>query len=145
MRRFFIILFMLWTTSSSSLGYPESYSPFEKGESPPAVKLCECGIFNNAPGKLDILYFVPTNIPPNQVVKLQSIKRDSDEMWQVTVQDRTGMPLSKPATNDMPTDSVRVFTSDLNLDGQPDFIVEVWSGGGRIGFHRVNKDLSSVR
>jgi len=29
----------------------------------------------------------------------------------------------------MPTHSIRVFTADLNQDGEPDFIIDIWSGG----------------
>jgi len=50
--------------------------------------------------------------------------------WIVAISDTHGKSLmSAPFTNSMTSSLMEVFSGDLNQDGIPDFIVNVWSGG----------------
>lgn len=128
MKRFLVTIFILWATCSSSPSYQKSYSPFEQGESPQEVAFDECVASGGDAKNPDTFYFSISNASSSPTVKLQLIKIPWD-MWQITVSDRSEKPLCNPVTNDMPSHIIRVFTADLNQDGDPDFMVNICSLG----------------
>jgi hypothetical protein len=119
------------------LAYPASYGPFPPGHEPAVVALTPCALVREVkPPAADTddnagairEYRLPAVGQGQKQITLAL--RGTTNGWAINLRDAQGqrlMPVS--FTNSMTTAQIEVFTCDLNGDGQPDFIVNVWSGG----------------
>lgn len=120
------------------LAYPPNYGPFPPGHEPSAMPLVKCELvcefkppasndFQNPDGAVRE-YRLHTVGQGQQQIILSL--RGSTNGWKINLRDAQGKNLLPvPFTNSMATDQMEVYSCDLNGDGQPDFIVNVWSGG----------------
>jgi len=120
------------------MGYPPSYGPFPTGHEPAAVTLDKCELVREVkpPATNDFQN-------PDGAIKeyrLHSVGKSQTQItlalhgttngWAIGLRDAHGKNLMPaPFTNSMMTSQIDVYSCDLNGDGQPDFIVNVWSGG----------------
>ncbi len=116
------------------LGYPASHGPFPPRHEPTAMKLAPCDLVREVKTlNGDILGTV-------REYRLQAVKsrqgqitltlRGTTNGWAIGLLDGHGKNLLPvPFTNSMTGFQMEVFSCDLNGDNQPDFIVNVWSGG----------------
>lgn len=116
------------------LGYPTGYGPFPPEHEPAAITLDECKLaYEIKPAGNEIngairRYRLTAAEPSRKQIEL--VLRGITNGWEINLrdaQDRNLMPAS--FTNRMTTSQMEVFSGDLNGDGEPDFIVNVWSGG----------------
>jgi hypothetical protein len=65
------------------------------------------------------------------------IRLQRGDGWDINALDANGAPLlSAAASSDELSFVTKVFTADLNRDGKPDFIVNIWSGGSGLAAER---------
>jgi hypothetical protein len=120
------------------LGYPAKYGPFQPGQEPAAIVLDKCGLvrevkppttneFQNPAGAVrEYLLQAGGQGQPQFTLAL----RGTANGWVINLRDAQGRNLMPaPFTNRMTSSQMEVFSCDLNGDSQPDFIVNVWSGG----------------
>jgi hypothetical protein len=120
------------------LAYPPNYGPFPPGHEPSAMPLVKCELvcefkppasndFQNPDGAVREYRLHAVGQGQQQIILSL---RGSTNGWKINLRDAQGKNLlSVPFTNSMTTDQMEVHSCDLNGDGQPDFIVNVWSGG----------------
>ena len=120
------------------LAYPPNYGPFTPGHEPAAVTLDKCELvrevkppasndFQNPDGAIRE-YRLPTAGQGQSQVILAL--HGTTNGWLIGLHDAHGKNLMPASfTNSMMTSEMEVYSCDLNGDGQPDFIVNVWSGG----------------
>jgi hypothetical protein len=120
------------------LAYPLSYGPFETNQAPASVPLHQC----------DLIQQTGTpKTPPNWgtddgVAGMTRLYRDKQQPrwsvqligttngWLINLLDEHGRNrIIGTATNGMSSDFIEVYSAGLNGDDQPDFMVNVWSGG----------------
>lgn len=114
-------------------GYPTSHGPFQLGEVPPSVPLMNCAIAkeeypagNKADEPSGVYYTAPRD-PNRATLKMERLISDSS--WRISVLNGDGILISAAVTNFIPFSAYRVRSADLNHDSQPDFIVNISSGG----------------
>ena len=125
-------------------GYPTDYGPFPPGQAPESIRLTT-GVSDRADKSLldDINgvvwhYRFPT-VKPGKSEDILTL-RGTTNGWAVALSDAHGKNLmAAPFTNSMTFSYMEVYSSDLNQDGLPDFIVQIWSGG-----NGMDADLSEV-
>ena len=124
--------------AARSLAYPPNYGPFSPGHEPSAMPLVKCELvsevkppatndFQNPDGAVREyrLHAVGQGQP-----QITLTLRGTTNGWKINLRDAQSKNLQPvPFTNNMTTDQMEVYSCDLNGDGQPDFIVNVWSGG----------------
>jgi hypothetical protein len=132
MNRIWLIVALAGLVGSTVHGYPAAYGPFERGEFPSQVAVSECVMLSSGeqmpPPQKSLSFAISTN-SGTPVVHLQRVGNDMDLSWIITVTGKDGKRLGKSAINDMPSDYVSTYSADLNQDGIPDFMVNIWSGG----------------
>ncbi len=115
-------------------GYPALYGPFLPGKAPKSFRLNTCASVGEDLSQLGDI---------NGTVQQYRIRADGQRQGQITltlhgttngwifvISDSQGKSLMPaPFTNSMTSSLMEVFSGDLNQDGTPDFIVNVWSGG----------------
>ena len=132
MNRFCHYVVLLVMASSLAHGYPAAYGPFERGEFPAQAAVRECVPVSPAgqgaphPISLSFAISIDSGAP---IVHLKRIGHDMDISWIITVTGKDGKPLGQSTTNDMPSNYVSTYSADMNQDGIPDFMVNIWSGG----------------
>jgi hypothetical protein len=116
------------------LGYPTSYGPFPPGHEPAAITLDKCELAHEIKPAGDEIdgairsYRLTVGEPSRKQIELAL--RGTTNGWEINLRDAQGRNLLPASfTNRMTTSQMEVFSCDLNGDGQPDFIVNVWSGG----------------
>ncbi len=116
------------------LAYPANYGPFLPGHEPIAVQLHKCELVREVKSPTDDIagaiqeYRLPAAESGRQPITL--ILLGTTNGWAINLHDTQGrnlMPVS--FTNSMTSSQMEVSDCDLNGDGQPDFIVNIWSGG----------------
>ena len=130
--------FLLSGLAADLLAYPTSYGPFPPGHEPAAMPLEKCALvrevkpsatndFQN-PDAVIREYRLPAAGSGQQQIILALL--GSTNGWEIKLRDAHGKNLlPRPITNSMTTDQMEVYSCDLNGDSQPDFIINVWSGG----------------
>ena len=136
--------------AATALGYPLDYGPFQPGHEPAAMTLAACELVQNIKAEggsasrtgqrkaetEDVQnsdgavreYRLPAIKPGRKPITLAMCGAPNG--WVINLRDAQGQRLLPvPITNSMTSSQVEVFACDLNGDGQPDFIVNVWSGG----------------
>ena len=128
------VALLLLGSAAKVLAYPMSYGPFPAGHEPLAIKLDKCELVREVKAPADEIdgaireYRLPTVGPGQKQITLAL--RGTTNGWEINLRDAHGKnPLTVPFTNSMTTAQMEVFACDLNGDSQPDFIVNVWSGG----------------
>ena len=119
------------------LGYPTKYGPFPAGQEPAAITLDKCDLVrevkspaadtdDNAGAVRE--YRLPAAGQGQKQITLAL--RGTTNGWEINLRDAHGKNLQAvPFTNSMASSQIEVYSCDLNGDGQPDYIVNVWSGG----------------
>jgi len=135
MNRSILVKVLLLSAGVSTYGYPEGYGPFEKEELPDKALMRECVLLSPSEQKerhSAVMSFAESlNLATPVVVLRRTGTEYSYRAWSVTVNGNDGKPLSAATTNDSPSDFITVYTADLNQDGQPDFVVNIyWCGCG---------------
>jgi len=130
--------FLLSGLADKVLAYPASYRPFPAGHEPAAIPLEKCRLvrevkspdgneFQNPDGAIQEYRLPAAGLGPEP---LSLELRGTTNGWAIGLRDNHGKNLLPvPITNSMTTSQVEVYSYDLNGDGLPDFIVNVWSGG----------------
>ena len=120
------------------LAYPTSYGPFPPGHEPSAVPLEKCELvrevkqpatngFQNPDGAIREYRLHAVGQGQTQITMAL---HGTTNGWAINLHDAHGKNmLPAPFTNSMTTSQMDVYSCDLNGDRQPDFIVNVWSGG----------------
>lgn len=116
------------------LGYPARYGPFPPGHEPAAITFDKCELVNEIKPTGDEIdgairsYRLTAGEPSRKQIEL--VLRGTTNGWAINLRDAEGRNLMPASfTNRMTSSQMEVFSCDLNGDGQPDFIVNVWSGG----------------
>ncbi|MEI6194778.1 MAG: hypothetical protein WCS42_10655 [Verrucomicrobiota bacterium] len=136
------VAFLLSGFAADLLAYPTSYGPFPPGHEPAVMPLEKCklvqtikvesgkrkaGEFLNPDGIIRE-YRLPAAGSGKKQITLAL--RGTTNGCEINLSDAHGKNLLPgPFTNSMTTDQMEVFSGDLNGDGPPDFIINVWSGG----------------
>ncbi len=119
---------------SKVLGYPANYGPFQPGHEPAAIQLHKCELAREVKSPADEIagaiqeYRLPAAESGQRQITL--VLHGTTNGWAINLHDAQGqnlMPVS--FTNSMTSSQMEVSGCDLNGDGQPDFIVNIWSGG----------------
>ena len=135
MKKIAWINFVFLWAATCLFGYPPSYGPFADGESPQKVVRKQWVVTKQQkqPGQEaeypSLWCFAESEGSTGPTVWLRRVEHPKGDEWEITVKDRNGTPISEPSTNDMPSYVIYVSTADLNRDGIPDFMVQIWSGG----------------
>ena len=131
-------VFVLSGLAAEVLAYPTNYGPFPPGHEPLAMPLENCELvrevkptgtndFQNSDGAVRE-YRLHAVGQSQQHIILEL--RGTPNGWAINLRDGQGKyRLTVPFTNSMTTEQMEVYSCDLNGDGQPDFVVNVWSGG----------------
>ena len=144
MNRFCHYVVLLVMASSLAHGYPAAYGPFERGEFPAQAAVRECVPVSPAgqgaphPISLSFAISIDSGAP---IVHLKRIGHDMDISWIITVTGKDGKPLGQSTTNDMPSNYVSTYSADMNQDGIPDFMVNIWSGGCGLAAEGIQTDV----
>ena len=129
-----IVAILLWMPNANTFAYPTKYGPFKAGQSPTTASRTECALVkqqtlteDSTVGASRLYRAAIVNARASQpTVNLLG----SEDGWIINVFDANGKNLMPvPATNHMTSSEMEVFSCDLNHDGQPDFILNIWSGG----------------
>jgi len=134
-----LLAFFAAAVCAEANGYPKDHGPFPLGQSPSKVRLHACRLVkvehlpDDGPEYPSILYYAEKADAKKLVVRMEALSGTNAYGWVIIVLDGKGVPLSKPATNNMPGFVSSVFCADLNQDGQPDFLVNIWSEGCGLG------------
>ncbi|MEI6074424.1 MAG: hypothetical protein WCS94_02545 [Verrucomicrobiota bacterium] len=132
------VAFLLLGFAADLLAYPTSYGPFPPGHEPAAMPLEKCALardvkptatndFQNPDGVIREYRLPAAGSDQNQITLAL---RGTTNGWEIKLRDGHGKNLLPGSfTNSMTTEQMEVYSCDLNGDGQPDFIVNVWSGG----------------
>ncbi len=118
--------------NAAAYGYPEPHGPFEKGHAPQSVLRVDWEVVNSArlgDGEPGPWCFVAPDDSKKTTLELERIMEAESCFLRITVVDGHGRALSNTWTKAMPSDLFRVNSMDLNQDGRPDFIVDIWNGG----------------
>ena len=116
----------LLATGLNAFGYLASHGPFSGGEFPQNVPIHNYLVTKQerVSGQRErdavFLWYAESEQTKAPVVVEE---RDSETGSQITILDRNDSPLSMPVPNTQWGNPVEVFAADLNLDGEPDFIV----------------------
>jgi hypothetical protein len=115
-------------------GYPTGYGPFPAGREPAAIPLNKCELEGDDKAQSDDIDGAVRQYRLQAAVKGQKqitlALRGKTNGWAVDVCNAQGKSLMiVPFTNSMTSSQMEVFSCELNQDGLPDFIVNVWSGG----------------
>jgi len=114
-------------------GYLISYSPFLPGQEASAISLKKCELVHDDRSQSGDINGAVRQCRFQAVGKGKEITltlRGTTNGWGIAVCDAQGKSLiPAPFTNSMTSSQMEVSTSDLNQDGLPDFVVNVWSGG----------------
>lgn len=125
---------LLSKLGATALAYPTRYAPFPLGHEPAAVTLDKCELVREVKSPADDNagavreYRLPAGSQGKQPITLAL--HGSTNGWKINLCDAHGrslMPVS--FTNCMTSSEMEVFSCDLNGDQQPDFIVNIGSGG----------------
>ncbi len=116
------------------LAYPANYGPFQPGHEPAAVQLHKCELAREVKSPADDIagavreYRLPAAESGRRQITL--VLHGTTNGWKINLRNDRGKNLM-PATftNSMTSSQMEVSGCDLNGDGQPDFIVNIWSGG----------------
>ena len=119
---------------SKVLGYPTRYGPFPAGQAPTSLTLNKCDLVHvdksktgDTDGEVRQYRIHATESGQKQITLAL---RESTNGWAIDLRDAQGKSLMLASfTNGMTSSQMEVFSCDLNGDGQPDFIVNIWSGG----------------
>ena len=117
------------------LAYPTNYGPFPPGHEPAAMPLDKCELVREVkPPAADTDDNAGAvreyHLPAAGQGQITLALRGTTNGWEINLRDATGKKLLPvPGTNSMTTSQMEVFACDLNGDSQPDFIVNIWSGG----------------
>ena len=116
------------------LGYPTGYGPFPPGHEPAVITVNKCELAHEIKLTNDGIdgsirsYRLTTEGQSQKQIELSL--HGTTNGWEINLRDvRGGNLLPAPFTNRMTSSQMEVFSCDLNGDGQPDLIVNVWSGG----------------
>lgn len=129
-----VLIFLCSALGANLMGYPAKYGPFPAGQEPTALTLYKCDLVHIAKSKSDdidgeVRLYSPQPTKADHKQFTLTL-RGSTNGWEINLHDTHSKNLLlKPFTNGMTTVEMEVYTCDLNGDGQPDFIVNVWSGG----------------
>jgi hypothetical protein len=128
------VVFIFSELAAKVLGYPVNYGPFPPGHEPTAISLTQCKLereVKSAGDEIDgavRLYRLPVAGTAQKQTTLAL--RGTTNGWEINIRDALNKSLMRvPFTNSMTSSLVEVYSSDLNGDSQPDFIVNIWSGG----------------
>jgi len=136
--RFAVAALILSGMAARLLAYPTNYGPFPPGHEPVAMPLENCELvrevkpaetnnFQNSDGAVREYRLHAVGQSQQQII-LEL--RGTPNGWAIKLRDGQGnYRLMVPFTNSMTSDQMEVYSCDLNDDGQPDFVVNVWSGG----------------
>ena len=116
------------------MGYLTGYGPFPAGHEPVAITLDKCELVREVKSQVE------DNAGAVREYRLHAVREGQKQItlllrgttngWEINLRDALGKRLMPvPFTNSMTTSQMEVYSCDLNGDGQPDFIVNVWSGG----------------
>jgi hypothetical protein len=135
MNRPILVIVLILSAGVSTYGYPEGYGPFERGELTDKVMMRECVLLSPSEQKDKqpaVMSFAESRNLATPVVVLRRTGTEySYRAWCVTITGNDGKPMSAATTNNSPSDFITVYTADLNQDGQPDFVVNIyWYGCG---------------
>ena len=115
-------------------GYPESHGPFPPGQEPAAIPRQECKLVSEKAPKPEELdgavrhYRLRGSQKAHDQINVEL--RGASSGWLIEICDARGKRLMPtPVTNSMTSSQMEVFACELNQDGVPDFIINVWSGG----------------
>jgi hypothetical protein len=127
-------LALLLGLSSEVFGYPRGYGPFRAGRKPESPPLFKCKLVAEQTPPGDNIDGALRRYRPaaNRKARAQTtlVLRGTTNGWAVSLLDARGKHLLPAAvTNTMSRCEMEVFSAELNQDGLPDFIVNVWSGG----------------
>ena len=131
-----LAVFVLSGLAAKVLAYPTNYGPFPPGHEPAAMPLEKCELVRKPTGTNDfqnldgaVREFRLHAFGQSQQHIILEL-RGTTNGWAINLRDGQGKNLLPvPFTNSMTTSQMEVYSCDLNGDGQPDFIVNVWSGG----------------
>lgn len=129
-----LVAFLITELGAKVLGYPISYGPFPPGHEPSVIAITQCKLEREVKSPLDEIdgtireYRLPAAGQGQKQITLAL--RGTTKSWEINLHDAQGKNLlSVPVTNSMTTAQMDVFECDLNGDSQPDFMVNIWSGG----------------
>jgi hypothetical protein len=118
------------------LAYPTNYGPFPPGHEPAAMPLDKCELVREVKPPTTNEFQDPAGavreyrLPAAGQGQITLALRGTTNGWEIKLRDAHGKNLMPvPGTNSMTTAQMEVFGCDLNGDSQPDFMVNVWSGG----------------
>jgi len=119
---------------NEAFGYLPNYGPFRAGQKPVSPPLFECKLVAERTPTGDDIEGALRRYRPAGPGKPQTqttlVLRGTSNGWVISLVDTQGRNLLPTAvTNSMTRCEMEVFSCDLNKDGLPDFIVNVWSGG----------------
>ena len=129
----------LWGLNTEVFGYPQGHGPFPAGRKPAAIPRKECELLREESPQSEAIGGAVRDY------RLQAAGKDQKKItltlrgatngWAIDIRDAQGKSLMLvPATNSMTSSQMEVFSCELNKDGLPDFIVNVWSGGVGLAF-----------
>ena len=131
---FIAALLLLFGFDAQVLGYPTQYGPFQPGREPAAVQLNKSELVSEVKSTADNnagavrTYRLPVAGQGQQQITLAL--RGATNGWEISLRDAQSRSLMHASsTNSMTSSQMEVYSWDLNSDSQPDFIVNVWSGG----------------
>ncbi len=120
-------------------GYPGGYGPFRAGRKPASPPRFKCKLIAEQTSPGDNIDGALRRYRPAAVGKVQAqtklVLRGTTNGWIISLIGAGGRNLlPTTVTNSMTRSEMEVFSCDLNKDGLPDFIVNVWSGGTGLAF-----------
>lgn len=113
----------------AAIAAPPGHEPFPPGKAPRSMPLTKC-VCTEAVSQADQWIF--TYRPPDRKAFIKVRLVDGRSEISLLGSDGRSL-LAHPAINEMGSGLHHVYTADLNADGKPDYIVEVWSGGCGLG------------
>jgi hypothetical protein len=129
-----VLAFIFSELAAKVLGYPVNYGPFQPGHEPNAISLTQCKLEREVKsdgGEIEgavRIYRLP--VVGTDQKQITVALRGTTNGWEINLRDGLDKSLLRvPFTNSMTSSLIEVYFSDLNGDGQPDFMVNVWSGG----------------
>ena len=136
---FIIEVALLLGLTSEVFGYPGGYGPFRAGRKPASPPLFKCKLIAEQTPAGDSIDGALRRYRPAAVGKVQAqtklVLLGTTNGWIISLIGAGGRNLlPTTVTNSMTRCEMEVFSCDLNKDGLPDFIVNVWSGGVGLAF-----------
>ena len=139
---FIIEVALLLGLTSEVFGYPGRHGPFRAGREPASPPLFKCRLIAEQTPAGDNIDGALRRYRPAAVGKVQAqttlVLLGTTNGWIISLIGAGGRNLlPTTVTNSMTRCEMQVFSCDLNKDGLPDFIVNVWSGGVGLAFLRT--------